>query len=582
MRTVALDTIEVDYLEQLSCSLWSLADCFKVAAYSCILFAASPAGEGSVTSVARHRGIGFQGFVVAGGRQQSGGKTGACRGRREKLRRLTSKREDTGQPRSLILAIVIMVISCCISETVELLYAESHLSAYPTPVPVKISGCSLCRRLYADREVIVPARHQATVPARATLLSTKWPTGDTIVETRQMQPGVYLGRTLLPPGNRDLCVNIVNTTAEPKTVAVGEWLGNLHDVEVPSDQEWGETSSDQQPNGVVPTSTEPVDVRAAAASSTSTGIVDSLLQQLPDSLDAEQCQQVGQLMQNYQDIFSTGTYDMGRTNLVEHEINTGNHPPIRQGLRRHPTAHLDVIDEQVHELVRNDLIEPAASPWAANVVLVRKKDGTYRLCLDYRALNAVTYQDTYPLPHIDTCLGSMDGATWFSTLDLRSGYHNIPICDRDKDKTAFITRRGCFRYKVLPFGLTTAPSVFQRLMDLVLCGLTYVTCLVYLDDIIVFAKDFNTHLSRLAEVFERLKQAGLKLHGTKCSLFRRRVSFLGHVLSGDGIEVQAEKVKAVRDWPVPKNISELRSYLGMVSYYRKFIPGFANIAAPLA
>ena len=130
-----------------------------------------------------------------------------------------------------------------------------------------------CRRLYVDREVVVPARHQATVPARATLLSTKWPTGDTIVETRQMQPGVYLGRTLLPPGHRDLCVNIMNTTAEPKTVAVGEWLGNLHDVEVPSDQEWNETLSDQQPSGVVPTSTEPVDVRAAAASSTGTEIV---------------------------------------------------------------------------------------------------------------------------------------------------------------------------------------------------------------------------------------------------------------------------------------------------------------------
>ena len=147
--------------------------------------------------------------------------------------------------------------------------------------------------------------------------------------------------------------------------------------------------------------------------------MDSLLQQLPDGLDAEQRQQ---LLQNYQDIFSTGTYDMGRTNLVEHEINTGNHPPIRQGLRRHPIAHLDVTDEQVRELVRNDLVEPAASPWAANVVLIRKKDGTYRLCVDYRALNAVTYKDTYPLPHIDTCLGSMDGATWFSTLDLRSGY----------------------------------------------------------------------------------------------------------------------------------------------------------------
>ena len=290
-------------------------------------------------------------------------------------------------------------------------------------------------------------------------------------------------------------------------------------------------------------SKETVDVRAAAASSTGTEIVDSL-HQLPDSLDAEQEQQVGQLLRNYQDIFSSGTYDMGRTNLVDHEINTGSHPPIRQGLRRHPIEHLDVIDEEVRELVRHDLIEPAACLWAANVVLVRKKDGTYRLCVDYRALNAVTYQDTYPLPHIDTCLGSMDGATWFSTLDSQSGDHSIPIRERDKNKTVFITRRGCFRYKVLPFGLTTAPSVFQRLMDLILCGLTYVTCLVYLDDIIVFAKDFNTHVSRLAEVFERLKRAGLKLHGTKCSLFQRRVSFLGYVLSGDGIEVQAKEVKA--------------------------------------
>ena len=137
----------------------------------------------------------------------------------------------------------------------------------------------------------------------------------------------------------------------------------------------------------------------------------------------------------------------------------------------------------------------------------------------------------------------MDGSSWFSTLDLRSGYHNISIREQDRDKTAFITRRGCFRYKVLPFGCTTAPSVFQRLMDMVLCGLTYTTCLVYLDDIVVHASDFDTHLNRLRAVFTRFRAANLKLHPTKCKLFHRRVEFLAHVLSEKGIEVQGERSK---------------------------------------
>jgi len=196
-------------------------------------------------------------------------------------------------------------------------------------------------------------------------------------------------------------------------------------------------------------------------------------------------------------------------------------------------------------------------------VLVRKKDGSHRLCVDYRALNSVTYQDTYPLPDIDTCLGSMYGAIWFSTLDLRSGYHNIPIKESDRDKTAFITRRGCFRYKELTFGCTTASSVFQRLMDLVLCGPTYLTCLVYLDDIIVYANNFETLISRVREVFSRLRAANLKLHENKCCLFQSRVTFLGHVLSEKGIGVQDDKITMVRNWPTPSTLPELRSFLGL-------------------
>ena len=175
----------------------------------------------------------------------------------------------------------------------------------------------------------------------------------------------------------------------------------------------------------------------------------------------------------------------------------------------------------------------------------------------------------------------MNGAVWFSTLDLRSGYHNIPIREVDRDKTAFITRRCCFRYKVMPFGLTCAPSVFQRLMDLVLCGLTYESCLVYLDDIIVFGQDFDSHVRRLREIFDRLQMAGLKLHMKKCCLFQRRVNFLGHVLTEAGVEVQPEKVSAVQNWPTPRNLTELRSFVGLCSYYHRFISEFANVAAPL-
>ena len=175
----------------------------------------------------------------------------------------------------------------------------------------------------------------------------------------------------------------------------------------------------------------------------------------------------------------------------------------------------------------------------------------------------------------------MDGATWFSTLDLRSGYYNIPIREEDRDKTAFITRRGCFRYKVMQFGLTCAPSVFQQLMDLVLCGLTYESVLVYLDDIILFSRDFESHVQHLQDVFELLRKANLKLHPANCCLFQRRVAFLGHVISEAGIEVQADKASTVQDWPTPRNLTELRSFVGLCSYYRRFIDKFADVAAPL-
>jgi len=174
---------------------------------------------------------------------------------------------------------------------------------------------------------------------------------------------------------------------------------------------------------------------------------------------------------------------------------------------------------------KHGIVEPAASPWASKDVLVKKKDGSLRFCVDYWRLNSVTYNDSYLLPLIDNCLNALSGSPWYSTLDLRSGYYNIPIAEEDRDKSAFVTRISCFHFTVMPFGLTCAPSVFQRLMDFVLCGLSYLTCLVYLDDVIVFGRGFDEQLFRLDEVFARLRKAKLKLKPSKCSLFNEAWSF---------------------------------------------------------
>ena len=182
---------------------------------------------------------------------------------------------------------------------------------------------------------------------------------------------------------------------------------------------------------------------------------------------------------------------------------------------------------------------------------------------------------------IDNCLNALCVYSWFSTLDLRSGYYNIPIADEDRDKSAFVTRSVCFRFTVMPFGMTCAPSVFQRLMDLVLCGLPYLTFLVYLDDIIVFGRTFAEQLERIHEVFARIQKANLKLKPSKCSLFRPKVEFLGHVVSEAGIAMQSEKIAVIRDWPPCRNLTELRAFMGTCGYFRSFVKDFSSIASPL-
>ncbi|CAA0835184.1 Uncharacterized mitochondrial protein AtMg00860, partial [Striga hermonthica] len=256
--------------------------------------------------------------------------------------------------------------------------------------------------------------------------------------------------------------------------------------------------------------------------------------------------------------------------------------PVSKAPYRMAPKELQELKTQIQELLRLGFIRPSVSPWGAPVLFVKKKDGSMRMCIDYRDLNRLTIKNTYPLLRIDDLFDQLRGACVFSKIDLRSGYHQLKIKESDIAKTAFRTRYGHYEFVVMPFGLSNAPAVFMDLMNRIFHPYLDQFVIVFIDDILIYSKSQKEHEEHLRVVFETLRREKLYAKFSKCEFWLQRVSFLGHVITQAGIEVDPSKVSAVQNWSTPRNLSEVRSFLGLAGYYRRFMEGFSKIALPLS
>lgn len=347
-------------------------------------------------------------------------------------------------------------------------------------------------------------------------------------------------------------VRVLNLTHEKINVDKGQLVGKIETVQIATEQ---------------PASPSPLSVEKQI--------------HVGHQLTAKQEAEFSELIKRFHDVFALTENDVGNTDVVQHTINTGNVKPIRTAPRRLPHCHQQEAESQLEWLLENKIVRPSSSPWSSPIVLVKKKNGAMRMCVDYRRLNAVTTKDTFPLPRMDETLDSLANCTIFSTLDLYSGYHQVSLAEEDVAKSAFSTHKGLYEYLRMPFGLCSAPATFQRLMSVVLNGMIGDQCFVYLDDIIVLGKTFAEHLSNLERVFSRLREAGLRLKPTKCHFLKQEVQFLGHLVSGHGVRADPRKVADILSWPSPTSKTELKSFMGLAGYYRRFIEGFSKLASPL-
>lgn len=303
---------------------------------------------------------------------------------------------------------------------------------------------------------------------------------------------------------------------------------------------------------------------------------------LGSSLDQEQRQQVHQLLLEHSPVLSQGDTDIGIASVKEHKIKLYDNTPIRQKPRRFPDPIDDEVERQCQELKEMDIIEDSHSPWSSPIVPIRKKDGTLRLCIDYRAVNKVSIPERFPMPNLGDLVFSLHGTQYFTCLDLVRGYYQVPLEKDSREITAFSTSRNHYQFKRLCFGLQGAPGAFQRDMQEVLQAFGRKQVLIYIDDILIMERDFNSHLQLVSRILETFKNHGIKIKPQKCSWFQTEVSFLGHTVGRSGIKKADKYVSSVANFPQPETVGDLRQFLGLVNFQRKFISNCSSLAKPLS
>ena len=429
-------------------------------------------------------------------------------------------------------------------------------------------------RIRLDRDVTVPPGAERIIGGKIDL------NGQSLTEISEMivepkpesvltKQGILVAKALINPNSERIPLRVMKTD-EPQS---------LHTQTIAATAEKVESVTLLQPSAP---SCPQMSVRS---------VRDFDLDEMPDhikavwdanatSLTEEQRKPFFDLLMKHQNVFARSKYDLGHTSIIRHEIFTGDHRPIKQAPRRMPLNKKEIVQKEVQAMLQNGIVEPSISPWSSPIVLVEKKDHCTRFCVDYRALNEITRKDCYPLPNIQDCFDALGGTSWFSSIDLQSGYWQVGMSPEYAPKRAFACSEGLFQFKVLPFGCCNGPPTFQRIMDYVLSGLRWKICLLYLDDIIVFSKTFEDHVEQLSQVLTRIGEAGLKVAPKKCHFFQSEVMFLGNIVSKEGVATDPSKIQCIANWPQPKNVKEVRQFTGLCAYYRRYAQNFSEIARP--